>query len=113
MADEPHAQQLAALRGLLDEVDTRLQRAPVAPAGLEDLKSSVDTLRTNMWAVLSAGHGTSAQVRVERLKLRRAIEGLQAISASLTPEWAGALHPEHLELQRIARELVDQIEKLR
>ena len=113
MAEEPLVQQLVSLRTLLDEVDTRLTRAPAAPEGLEDLKGSVDTLRTNMWAILSAGHGTLAQVRVERLKLRRAIEGLQAVRASLTPEWAGALHPEHIELQRIARELADQIGELR
>jgi hypothetical protein len=113
MADEPLVQQLLTLRGLLDEVDARLNRAPAAPEGLEDLKRSVDTLRTNMWAILSAGHGTSAQVRVERLKLRRAIEGLQAVRASLTSQWAGALHPEHLELQLIARELAEHIDKLR
>jgi hypothetical protein len=113
MADEPLVQQLVTLRTLLDEVDARLTRAPAAPMGLEELKRSVDTLRTNMWAILSAGHGTSAQVRVERLKLRRAIEGLQAVGAGLTPEWEGALHPEHMELQLIARELVDQIDRLR
>jgi hypothetical protein len=113
MADEPLVQQLLALRRLLDEVDTRLASAPAAPEGLEDLKCSVDTLRTNMWAILSAGHGTLAQVRVERLKLRRALEGLRAVRASLTAEWAGALHPEHLELQLIARELSDHINKLR
>jgi hypothetical protein len=106
-------QQLVTLRSLLDEVDARLTRAPAAPEGLEDLKSSVDTLRTNMWAILSAGHGTSAQVRVERLKLRRAIEGVQSVRASLTPQWAGALHPEHIKLQSIARELADHIDKLR
>jgi hypothetical protein len=113
MADESLVQQLVTLRTLLDEVDAQLTRAPVAPVGLEDLKGSVDTLRTNMWAILSAGHGTVAQVRVERLKLRRAIEGLQAVRASLTSEWAGALHPEHIELQFIARELADHIGKLR
>ena len=46
MADEPLAQQLATLRSLLNDVDARLTRAPVLPAGLEDLKTSVDTLRT-------------------------------------------------------------------
>jgi hypothetical protein len=112
MADEPIAQQLVTLRRLLDEFDGRLARAPVAPVGLEDLKSTVDTLRTNMWAILSAGHGAFAPVRVERLKLRRAIEGLKAIRASLTASGAGTLHPEHIELQLIARELAQQIGKL-
>src|SRR3982751_5779256 len=98
MSDEPLPQQLLKLRGLLDEVDSRLSRAPAVPAGLEELKRSVDTLRTNMWAVLSAGHGASAPVRVERLKLRRAIEGLKAVRAGLTGNGSSTLHPEHIEL---------------
>jgi hypothetical protein len=113
MADEALAQQLIKLRSLLDEVDTRLSRAPAAPAGLEDLKRSVDTLRTNMWAVLSAGHGASAPVRVERLKLRRAIEGMKAVRAGLTSTAGGTLQPEHIELQLVARELANDIGKLR
>jgi len=113
MADEPLAQQLLMLRSLLDDVDARLTRAPAAPAGLEDLKRSVDTLRTNMWAILSAGHGAQAPVRVERLKLRRAIEGIKAVRASLTSPAGGTLHPEHIELQLVARELASEIGKLR
>jgi hypothetical protein len=113
MADEPLAQQLAKLRSLLDEVDARLTRAPAAPPGLEELKRSVDTLRTNMWAILSAGQGTLASVRVERLKLRRAIEGIQAVRASLASPGTTTLHPEHFELQFHARELADQIGKPR
>ena len=112
MADEPLSQQLITLRKLLDDVDARLARAPAAPAGLEDLKGSVDTLRTNMWAILSAGHGASAPVRVERLKLRRAIDGIKAVRASVTAPGATLL-PEHAELQLVARELASQIGKLR
>jgi hypothetical protein len=110
MADEPLAQQLSKLRSLLDDVDARLTRAPAIPAGLEDLKGSVDTLRTNMWAILSAGQGVLAPVRVERLKLRRAIDGIKAVRAGLTE--GGMLHPEHIELQLISRELAEQIGKL-
>ena len=113
MADEPLAQQLLKLRELLNDVDARLSRAPVLPAGMEELKRSVDTLRTNMWAILSAGHGASAPVRVERLKLRRALEGLKAVRAGLTGNGVGTLHPEHVELQLVARDIADQIGKLR
>ena len=113
MADEPLAQQLMMLRSLLDDVDARLTRAPAVPAGLEELKRSVDTLRTNMWAILSAGHGALASVRVERLKLRRAIEGIRAVRASLTAPQRGTLHPEHIELQLLARELAEEIGQLR
>lgn len=113
MADEPLSQQLVRLRKLLDDVDTSLARTPAAPEGLEDLKRSVDTLRTNMWAILSAGQGANASVRVERLKLRRALEGLKAVRASLTSPGAGTLHPEHIELQLVAREIANEIGKLR
>jgi hypothetical protein len=113
MADEPLTEQLLILRRLLDDVDGRLTRAPAAPEGLEDLKRSVDTLRTNMWAILSAGHGALASVRVERLKLRRAIEGIKAVRAGLTAPAGGKLHPEHAELQLVARELANEIGKLR
>ena len=113
MENEPLAQQLVSLRTLLDEVDARLTRAPVLPEGVEDLKRSVDTLRTNMWAVLSAGTGAQAPVRVERLKLRRAIEGIKAVRANLTSPTGGTLHPEHIELQLVARDLAEQIGRLR
>ena len=112
MADESLAQQLLKLRELLDDVDSRLARAPAVPAGLEELKRSVDTLRTNMWAILSAGHGATASVRVERLKLRRALEGLKAVRAGLI-NGGGTLHPELVELQLVARDLAEQIGKLR
>lgn len=113
MSAEPLAQQLLKLRELLNDVDAQLSRAPVVPEGIEELKRSVDTLRTNMWAILSAGKGASAPVRVERLKLRRALEGLKAVRANLTGNGGGTLHPEHIELQLVARDIADQIGKLR
>jgi hypothetical protein len=113
MTEEPLAKQLSTLRSLLAEVDTRLARAPVAPPGLEELKRSVDALRNNMWAILSAGHGVHAPVRIERLKLRRAIDGIRAISTALESPGGRTLHPEHAELQILARKLADQIGQLR
>jgi hypothetical protein len=112
-ADESLPQQLIALRTLLDDVDARLARTPAAPQGLEDLKSSVDSLRTSMWAILSAGHGASAPVRIERLKLRRAIDGLKAVRAGLPAPGAGRFHPEYTELELVARGLADEIDQLR
>ena len=112
MANEPLPQQLLVLRGLLDDVDARLTRAPAVPAGLEDLKRSVDTLRTNMWAILSAGQA-SASVRVERLKLRRAVEDLRAVRASLTSPGAGTLHPRTYRAPAHCPELASEIGKLR
>ena len=53
-----------------------------------------------------------AKVRVERLKLRRAIDGIKAVRAGLTAD-GGGLHPEHAELQLLARELANDIGKLK
>jgi hypothetical protein len=110
MDEQPLAQQLTALAALLSEVDARLARAPAAPAGLEHLKRSVDGLRTSMWAVLSAGTGLTAPVRVERLKLRRAIEGLRIIQDELAAHPRTPRHPEHAELLEVARGLIAQLE---
>ena len=112
MADETLAQQLTALSALLAEVEERLARAPAAPVGLEVLKHSVDGLRTSMWAILSAGHGVSAPQRVERLKLRRAIEGIRAIQKDLAANAGMRRQAEHAELEQAARELADQLAAL-
>ncbi|HXW96312.1 MAG TPA: hypothetical protein VEI47_01910 [Gemmatimonadales bacterium] len=112
MAEEPLPQQLTTLGSLLAEVDARLQRAPVTPVGLEDLKQSVDNLRTSMWAILSAGHGVTAPVRVERLKLRRAIASLVSIRGDLATRSDARRQPEHAELEQVARALADQLAAL-
>ncbi|HTS89303.1 MAG TPA: hypothetical protein VMG41_12500 [Gemmatimonadales bacterium] len=112
MAEETLAQQLSALAALLAEVDSRLAKAPAAPAGLEELKRSVDQLRTSMWAILSAGHGLSAPMRVERLKLRRAIDGLRSIQSDLSSRSRPPRHPEHAELAVEARAIAERIEAL-
>ena len=113
MTDETLPQQLAALRSLLSEVDARLSRAPGPPTGLEDLKRSVDTLRTNIWAILSAGRGANSPAMVERFKLRRAIDGIRAVRDEISSGSSTTLHPEHIELQLLAQELTGQIGKLR
>ncbi len=109
MAQEALVQQLAALGALLKEVDARLARVPVAPEGLEHLKQAVDSLRTSMWAILRAGHGVSAPGRVQRLKLRRAIDGLRAIQQDLADHPDGPRHPEHEDLAVIARAVALQL----
>ncbi len=109
MPEESLVQQLTRLGSLLAEVDVRLAQAPVAPIGLEDLKQSVDGLRTSMWAILSVGHGVTAATRVERLKLRRAADGLLLILADLESGQRMARHPEHAELEQVARAVADRI----
>ena len=105
MTEESLVEQLTRLAGLLAEVDARLSRSPVAPQGLEHLKQIVDNLRTSMWAVLSAGSGVTAPTRVEKLKLRRSIDGLSAIRDSLLIRPGRPLLPEYAELAAVAKDL--------
>lgn len=109
MTEETLPEQLTALGRLLAEVDERLAQAPAAPAGLEDLKQSVDQLRTSMWAILRAGHGVTAASRVERLRLRRAIQGLRGIQRDLAGQPGAPRHPEHAELALVALEVAREI----
>lgn len=113
MSDESLVQQLTSLAALLAEVDSRLAKSPVAPAGLEHLKQTVDNLRTSMWAVLQAGSGITAPVRVERLKIRRSIEGLRALEAELASRPTGAILPDYQELATTASRLAATIESRR
>jgi hypothetical protein len=63
-----------------------------------------------MWAVLSVGTGVTAPSRVERLKLRRAIDGLRAIQQDLAGRPATARYAEHAELLQLTRSLTEQLE---
>ena len=47
-------EQVRQLRTQLEEIDKRLQGAPLPIAVLEDLKGAVDHLRTTLWAAMSA-----------------------------------------------------------
>ena len=53
---------------------SQLNKVGDAPEGLEDLKAAVDSLRNNVWAILSASRTSNYHVNVERFRLRRAIE---------------------------------------
>jgi len=47
-------EQVRQLRAQLEEIDKRLQGAPLPMAVLEELKDAVDHLRTTLWAAMSA-----------------------------------------------------------
>jgi hypothetical protein len=50
---------------------------------------------------------------VERLKLRRAVDGLMVILADLEDGERPTRHPEHTELEQVARAVADRIATLR
>ncbi|HXI19522.1 MAG TPA: hypothetical protein VNH46_00470, partial [Gemmatimonadales bacterium] len=97
--------------GQLNTVDAQLAKSGGAPEGLEDLKVAVDSLRTSVWAVLSASRTSNYDAFISRFRLRRGIDTLRSIMAGL--EGGGQVHPEHSELQILMQQLHEKIGRLR
>lgn len=112
MTDETLALQLVALKSLLAEVEQRLGRAPIAPTGLEDLKSSVDTLRTSIWAIMSAGKGARSESLVERFRVHRAVEMLEGIRADMVSGRMPLIRPEFDRLGEVIEGLQRELKRL-
>lgn len=110
---EALSQQIVELRSRLGTIDSQLMRAGMAPEGLEDLKAAVDSLRNNVWAILSASRSSNYHVNVERFRLRRAIEITKGLSAEIEAGSMKSLHPEHSELQIVLQQLNERIGRLR
>jgi prefoldin subunit 5 len=113
MADQQLDQQIADLRARLHAIDGQLGKASGAPEGLEDLKSAVDSLRNNVWAILSASRSSNYHVNVERFRLRRAMEITKGLIAEIESGAMKTLHPEHSELQIMLQQLNERIGRLR
>ena len=113
MTEKTLAELVVQLRSVLSTIDAQLGRAQAPPEGLEDLKSAVDTLRTNVWAILSAGRSSHYKGFVERFRLRRANEVLRATLDDIDTGAVTSLHPEHVELQIHAQQLVSKIGRLK
>ena len=113
MADENLSQQIETLRGMLTSIDGRLTKAGSAPEGLEDLKRAVDSLRTSVWAILSASRSSNYHVQLERFRLRRAIDGARSIMAEMDNGTLKGYHPEHDELQIVYQQMVERIGHLK
>ena len=113
MADQPLNQQIVDLRNRLSTIDGQLNKVGDAPEGLEDLKAAVDSLRNNVWAILSASRTSNYHVNVERFRLRRAIEITKGLIGEIDNGHMKTLHPEHSELQIVLQQLNERIGRLR
>ncbi|HXG45672.1 MAG TPA: hypothetical protein VNJ71_13050 [Gemmatimonadales bacterium] len=112
MTDKPLQQQVTELRSMLTAIDAQLGKTATPPEGLEELKRAVDTLRTNVWAILSAARSKDYQVFIERFKLRRAIDITRGLLSDIESGVTRQVLPEHSELQIILRRLNEEIGKL-
>jgi hypothetical protein len=113
MADASLSQQVTAIRTMLDGLDAQLAQAQAPPEGLEDLKRTVDNLRTNVWAILSASKSANYQTLIERFKLRRAIDITRNVLTEIESGKSTGLQPEHIELQILSQQLIERIGRLK
>lgn len=113
MTDTNLTKEIATLRGQLTTIDAQLVRNASAPEGLEDLKRAVDSLRTSVWAVLSASRTDNYQEFIARFRLRRGLDALKGILAECETEGGRVVHPEHSELQITMDQLNERIGRLR
>ena len=109
MAEQGLSQQVTTLREMLVAIERQLARSDTPPEGLEDFKSTVDNVRTSVWAILSAARSRDYPNFSERFRIRRAIETCRAVIAELDAAERPMPHSELAELQVAAHELAARI----
>lgn len=95
MTQASFTEQVAALNGMLREVEARVAGGQAPDHALAEFKGAVDELRLRLWALLGAGSANDYRGFQEQFRLRRALEICRGIERDLRQ---GALSPRHDEL---------------
>jgi hypothetical protein len=95
MTQASFAEQVAALNGMLEEIETRVSRGQTPDQSLAEFKGTVDELRLRLWALLGAGSANDYRGFQEQFRLRRALQICRGLEQDLRQ---GALSPRHDEL---------------
>ena len=95
MTQASFTEQVAALNGMLSEIEKRVPRGQAPDQSLAEFKGAVDELRLRLWALLGAGSANDYRGFQEQFRLRRAVEICRGIEHDLRQ---GALSPRHDEL---------------
>ncbi len=101
----PHV-QVAALRAHVRDLDYSLSEGRIPPAGLEDLKTAVDELRTRVWAVMTAASSPDAPGVMQRFRLRRAMEMMGRLTGETRAGKVGREQREFTQLVTTVREFL-------
>jgi hypothetical protein len=100
MTDSERAQALSNLQLAVTAFERQLGALEEVPqAGLEELKGAVDDVRLRIWSVLMAVNSEDYRGFLERFRLRRAAENLQALVVDVD---AGVLNLAHREATDLA-----------
>ncbi len=95
MTQTSFTEQVAALNGMLSEIEKRVPRGQAPDQSLAEFKGAVDELRLRLWALLGAGSANDYRGFQEQFRLRRAVEICRGIEQDLRQ---GTLSPRHDEL---------------
>jgi hypothetical protein len=103
--------ELARMRIILQDLESRLEAGEVLPECLPEFKSTVDEIRLRVWALLTAAGAETPRETAERFRLRRAAEFCRALTQDLAAGHMGADHPEWPEVQQSAAQLSAAIDR--
>jgi phosphoglycolate phosphatase-like HAD superfamily hydrolase len=111
MSNPTLTQQVAGLRDSLKAIEEQLARSDTPPEGLEDFKSTVDSVRISVWAILSAARSRDYPAFSERFRLRRAVEVCRGLADEFGRGVIDERHPEATDLLAASRELATNLEQ--
>ena len=97
--------ELARMRAILQELETRLEAGEVPAEGLPEFKSTVDEIRMRVWSLLAAAGSAEPRATAERFRLRRAAELCRTLTHELSAGTLDAGHPEWPDVEQAATQL--------
>lgn len=97
--------QVSQLRRVLGEAESELNWGVVPQAVLEDFKTAVDHIRTDIWAALSTRYTEQYKIAADivRFRLKRTAELCQQIKRDLDAGEISVDSPEFQQLQATLR----------
>ncbi|MGH7538029.1 MAG: hypothetical protein ACREMF_05305 [Gemmatimonadales bacterium] len=111
MSDSERTAALGNLQIAVTAFERQLGAAEDLPtAGLEELKRALDDVRLRLWSVLMATNSRDYRGFLERFRLRRAAEILNAVVADVD---AGVLHLGHRETTDLANAVREAEQRLK
>jgi hypothetical protein len=105
-------EQVAALNGILDTLETQVAGGDRSTAGLEEFKSALDDLRLRAWGLLTAASSDDPHEFQERFRTRRGIDLCRALSTDVETGRLSSQQPELPALATAARDLAAAVKKV-
>jgi hypothetical protein len=104
---------VAKLREAVDQVETELSETDPDPTALEGLKSTLDSARTSILALLSATGPGDFQGMARKLRLRRAAQVCQNVLSAMVDGRITGGTPGYSDLMTTVTESLERLAHLR